>query len=104
MVGAPAVDDDHPEELSYVPFEIASLMTDVSVTYDRELATLTAPEQKSLDYLFEDMDRPLALTFRQSSGYQGLAAAQSFSGHAVKSFYAEIEAPQPTRLAQSTDR
>ena len=104
VVGAPAVDDDHPEELSYVPFEIASLMTDVSVTYNRELATLTAPEQKSLDYLFEDMDRPLALTLRQSSGYQGLAAAQSFSGHAVKSFYAEIEAPQPTRLAQSTDR
>ena len=31
VVGAPEVDDDHPEELSYVPFEIAGLMTDASV-------------------------------------------------------------------------
>ena len=38
------------------------------------------PEQKDISYLFEDMDRPLALDFRPSSGYQGLAAAQSFSG------------------------
>jgi hypothetical protein len=103
VVGAPEVDEEHPEELSYVPFEIASLMTDVSVTYNPAAATLTPPEQRNLSYLFEDMDRPLASTFRTTSGYRGLAAAQSFTGHAVRSVYAELAPQQPTRLAQ-TDR
>ena len=102
MVGAPEVDDDHPEELSYVPFEVASLMTDSSVTYSRTVAPLTHPEQNSTDYLFDDMTSPVALTFRPSSGYQGLAVLQRFSGHAVRSIYAEAETPAPTRLAQST--
>jgi len=104
VVGAPEADDDHPDELSYVPFEVASLMTDRSVTYNRNLGALTAPEQKDIAYLFEDMDHSLALSFRSSSGYQGLAAAQSFSGQAVKSFYAELEAPTQTKLASNTDR
>ena len=103
VVGAPEVDEEHPEELSYVPFEIASLMTDVSVTYNPAAATLTPPEQRNLSYLFEDMDRPLASTFRTTSGYRGLAAAQSFTGRAVRSVYAELAPQQPTRLAQ-TDR
>jgi hypothetical protein len=44
VVGAPEVDDDHPDELSYVPFEIAGLMTDASVTYSRTVAPMTHPE------------------------------------------------------------
>ena len=104
VVGAPEADDDHPEELTYVPFEVASLMTERSVTYNRDLGALTAPEQRDLSYLFEDMDRSLALSFRPSSGYQGLAVAQSFSGQAVKSFYAELETPRTTKLASNTDR
>lgn len=112
VVSAPEVDDDHPEELSYVPFEIAGLMTDTSVTYSRTVAPLTHPEQGNLDYLFEDMDQPVAFTLRKTSGYFGLAAAQRFSGQAVRNLYAELEpathaelepaAPAPTRLAQST--
>ena len=46
VVGAPEADDDHPDELSYVPFEVASLMTERSITYNRNLGALTAPEQK----------------------------------------------------------
>jgi hypothetical protein len=102
VVGAPEVDDDHPEELSYVPFEIAGLMTDASVTYSRTVAPMTHPEQGNLDYLFEDMARPTSFTLRQSSGYAGLASAQRFSGQAVKNLYAEMDTPTPTRLAQST--
>jgi uncharacterized protein YcbK (DUF882 family) len=102
VVGAPEVDEDHPEELSYVPFEIANLMTDSSVAYSKSLAPLTHPEQTSTGYLFDDMSRPLAFNFRATSGYEGLAAAQRFSGHAVRSIYAEADAPAPTRLAQST--
>ena len=102
VVGAPEADDDHPDELSYVPFEIAGLMTDASVTYSRTVAPLTHPEQGNIDYLFEDMDQPTSFTLRNSSGYAGLASAQRFSGQAVRNFYAEMATPAPTRLAQST--
>ena len=102
VVSAPEFDEDHPDELSYVPFETASLMTDTSVARSAEIATLTHPEQHDLDYLLDDMDRPTAFQFRRSSGYRGLASVQQFSGGAVKSLYAEMESPGPTRLAQST--
>ena len=102
VVGAPEVDDDHREQLSYVPFEIAELMTDTSLAYSRTVAPLVHPEQRNIDYMFENMDRPTGFTFRRNKGYQGLAAAQQFSGQAVKSLYAEMEATAPTRLAQST--
>lgn len=102
VVTAPEVDDDHPDELSYVPFEIASLMTDTSVADSQTVAPLTHPEQGNIDYLLDDMDRPTEFKLRASSGYRGLASARQFSGHAVKRLYAEMEAPAPTRLAQST--
>jgi hypothetical protein len=100
VVGAPEVDEDHPEEESYVPFEIAGLMSNTSITYNHLVAHLTHPEQKNLSYLFENMDRPLAATFRKASNYRGLAAAQTFSGAAVRNVYAELAPPAPTRVAQ----
>ncbi len=90
VVGAPEMDDDHPDELSYVPFETASLMTDSSVAESQTIAPLVHPEQNNLAYLFDDMDRPTAFKLRASSGYRGLASAQKFSGDAVKSLYAEL--------------
>ncbi len=99
VAGAPEADDDHPDQLNYAPFEIAELMTDASVTYSR---TLAPPEQGSVEYLFQDMDHPTGFKLRANSGYKGLAAAQRFSGQAVKALYAEVEGPAPTRLAQST--
>jgi len=101
VVGAPEVDDDHPDELSYVPFDTANLMTETSVAYSRTVAPLTHPEQDNIDYLLDDMDQPTNFKLRQSSGYHGLASAQHFSGDAVRSLYAEMEAPAPTRLAQN---
>jgi len=101
VVSAPEVDEDHLEESSYVPFEIAGLMTNTSITYNHLVAHLTHPEQKNLSYLFEGMDHPLAATFRKTSGYHGLSAAQTFSGRAVRSVYAELAPPAPTRLAQA---
>ena len=103
VVSAPEADDDHPDALAYVPFEIAGLMTDASVTYSRTVAPLSHPEQQDLDYVFDEMDQPTSFTLRKSSGYVSLAAAQTFSGHAVRSLYAEMEpqAAAPTRLAQS---
>ena len=100
VVGAPEADDDHPDELSYVPFEIASLMTDASVAHDRAAADLSPPEQDDLSYLFEDMERPIAASFRPRSRFQGLAAAQRFTGDAVRNVYAEIGPAGPTHIAQ----
>jgi uncharacterized protein YcbK (DUF882 family) len=102
VVSAPEVDDDHPDELSYVPFETASLMTETSVAYSTTVAPLVHPEQVNLDYLFDDMDEPTAFTLRKTSGYSDLASAQQFSGQAVKSLYAEVEqAPAPTLIAST---
>jgi uncharacterized protein YcbK (DUF882 family) len=104
VVSAPAVDDDHPEEMSYVPFEIASLMTEGSVAYSTTVAPLIHPEQENLDYIFDDMDGPAAFTLRKSSGYTGLASAQRFSGDAVKSLYAEMEPAKPGRTVLASRR
>jgi len=101
VVGAPELDDDHPDELSYVPFEIADLMTDASVAFSRTVAPMTPPEQDNIDYLLDDMDQPTKFELRQTSGYRGLASAQHFSGEAVKSLYAEMDAPAPTRIADN---
>jgi uncharacterized protein YcbK (DUF882 family) len=103
VVSGPEADDDHPDALAYVPFEIAGLMTDASVTYSRTVAPLSPPDQQNLDYLFDDMDQPTSLTLRKSSGYVSRAAAQRFSGQAVRSMYAEAApvAPAPTQLAQN---
>ena len=101
VVSAPEVDDDHPDEASYVPFEIVTLMTDESIGFSRTVAPLVHPAQGNLDHVFDDTDRPSAFKLRKSSGYTGLASAQQFSGQAVKSLYAEVDAdkPTPTRLA-----
>jgi hypothetical protein len=45
VVSGPEVDEDHPEEMSYVPFEIAGLMTDASVAFSHTVAPLTHPEE-----------------------------------------------------------
>ena len=100
VVSAPEADDDHPDELSYVPFEIASLMSDDSVARSREAADLSPPEQNDTAYLFEDMDRPVAASFRPRSSFNGLAMAQRFSGEAIRNLYAEIGPKGPTTLAQ----
>jgi len=98
-IGVPEVDDEHPDELSYVPLETASLMTEASVSYS---GTLTQPEQKDLGHLFEGMDKPTKFELRPTSGYQGLASVQQFSGAAVRRLYAGVDTTGPTRLAQST--
>jgi uncharacterized protein YcbK (DUF882 family) len=101
VVGAPEVDDDHPDELSYTPFETASLMTDESLAFSRTVAPLTHPEQKNIDYLFKGMDRPTDFKLRRTSGYRNLASVQKFSGKAVRRLYAEMEDSGPIQLAQA---
>jgi len=101
VVGAPAFDDDHPDELSYQLIETASLMSDTSIAHDREIAPLTHPEQGNIDYLFEDMDQPARFMLRRTSGYLGLASVQTLTGPAVRHLYASLPKQGPTRLARA---
>ena len=78
------------------------MLTNLRYFVQRNDRTLTHPEQNDLSYLFDDMDRPTAFHFRRGSGYWNMASAQSFSGDAVRSLYAQADTQKPTRLAQST--
>ena len=60
-----------------------------------------------VDAIYDDMAKPTAFTFRKNSDYTGLAAAQTFSGHAVRGLYAQFAAAEPattapTQLAQNS--
>ena len=98
-VDAPAFDDDHPDELTYVPVETARLMAVPSMAHDRQMAPLSAPEQSSVDYMFRDMDQPARFVLRPSSGYLGIASIRTLTGPAVRRLYANAPKKGPTRLA-----
>ncbi|MDJ0514243.1 MAG: DUF882 domain-containing protein [Methyloceanibacter sp.] len=98
-VDAPAFDDDHPGELTYVPVETARLMAVPSMAHDRDVAPLSHPEQRNIDYMFRDMDQPARFALRPSSGYLGLASIRTMTGPAVRSLYAAAPKKGPTRLA-----
>jgi uncharacterized protein YcbK (DUF882 family) len=97
---APEVDDDHPDQSSYIPFPLDPLLTDDSVAHSSEMA-LNHPDQSSHDHLFDEMDRSLPVRFAARSGFTGLHQAQGFSGPAVRSFYTEIANHGLARLAQA---
>ncbi|WP_208454386.1 DUF882 domain-containing protein [Methyloligella sp. GL2] len=98
VLALPAEDDEHPEEsLSYIQYDVATLLTERSVGYDRTIAPLQAPEQSRIAYLFEDLPVPQALELRDSGRVMSLARRQGFEGAAVKSLYAAL--PGRTQLA-----
>lgn len=98
-VNAPAFDDDHPDELTYVPVETARLMAVPSMAHDREVAPLAHPEQGDIDYMFEDLEGSTRFALRPSSGYLGLASIRTLTGPAVPSLIASVADKGPTRLA-----
>ena len=100
VVGAPEVDDDHPDELSYVPFETASLMTDTSIAKIRKSRRSSIPSRAISTTCSRIWTGRRPSSSARTSGYRGLASAQKFSGDAVRSLYAEVEAAAPTRLAR----
>jgi len=100
-VDGPAFDDDHPAELTYVPVETARLMAVPSMAHDRDVAPLAHPEQRNIDYMFDDMDGSARFVLRPSSGYLGLASIQTLTGPAVRSLYASAPKKGPTRVAQA---
>lgn len=98
-VNAPAFDDDHPDELTYVAVETARLMAVPSMAHDREVAPMSHPEQGNIDYMFRDMEGSSRFGLRPSSGYLGLASIRTLTGPAVPSLYASAPKEGPTRLA-----
>ena len=98
-VEAPAFDDDHPDDLTFVAVETARLMAVPSMAHDREVAPLSHPEQGNIDYMFRDMDGSARVALRPSSGYLGLASIQTLTGPAVPRLYAAAPKNGPTRIA-----
>ena len=98
-VDAPAFDDDHPDELTYVAVETARLMAVPSMAHDREVAPMSHPEQGDIDYMFRDMEGSSRFGLRPSSGYLGLASIRTLTGPAVPRLYAAAPKEGPTRLA-----
>ena len=80
---APDFDEDHPEEVSYRPFPIATLLTESASADDAALVKLVPPDvARTLDLLD---DRPVVLPLHLRSGEQKaeVAKAQQFRGDAV---------------------
>ncbi|WP_108682909.1 DUF882 domain-containing protein [Methyloceanibacter sp. wino2] len=98
-VDAPAFDDDHPDELTYVAVETARLMAVPSMAHDREVAPMSHPEQGDINYMFRDMEGSSRFGLRPSSGYLGLASIRTLTGPAVPRLYAAAPKEGPTRLA-----
>jgi hypothetical protein len=72
-----------------------------SIAHDREVATLSAPEQDNVDYMFRDMERSVRFTLRPSSDYLGLASIQTLTGPAVARVYASARKNGPVQLASA---
>jgi uncharacterized protein YcbK (DUF882 family) len=87
------------QQLSSPSYTVAALMHDTPVGDDRNIAPLVRPEQTNIAYLFEDLDIPEGLSLRNTTAVMSLATQESFTGPAVRSLYAGLREPAPTRLA-----
>jgi uncharacterized protein YcbK (DUF882 family) len=82
-VGAPAYDEEHPEELSYRPFPIAPYLTATPSADDPALARLVHPDvSKTLELLDQAGSMP-PMRLRPGQQVARLMWAQQFRGGAV---------------------
>ena len=99
-VGAPAFDEEHPEELFYRPFPVVPYITETASADDNALQTLVHPSiEETLDYLVANgsPDRPLEL--RPGPSTANLLWALAFSGASSDSTRGALaaRAPDPAR-------
>lgn len=99
---APEYDDDHPDELSYRPFELAPLLTETASFDDPALATLVAPDADQALDMLDDEDMAPPMQFGAGQPKVALAWAQQFSGDAVH--LAAMEAAPVPKKPQLTAR
>ncbi len=94
-------DPEHPEELSYQPSSIVSLMSDTPVSDDGTLMALVAPDHSKQDYLLTRPERGISLPMRRGTGVFHIASEWQFSGRAVKNLIArEPAAPRPAEKSR----
>lgn len=99
-VGAPAFDEEHPEELFYRPFPVVPYITQTASADDNALQVLVHPSiEETLDYLVANgsPDRPLEL--RPGPSTANLLWALAFSGASSDSTRGALAArtPDPSR-------
>ncbi len=82
-VRAPAYDDEHPEELSYRPFPVLPLMSEKSVSENRQLASLTQPDFKRTYLLIGEPVQRIQMNFRPGMQFVEMLWTSQFTGEAV---------------------
>lgn len=85
-------DDEHPEELYYVPVAVLPLMNDTPVSRETGAIAMVAPEFESTGYLLSEPERKMALHLEPSGGLQQIADASRFTGPAVRNLMVLPEA------------
>jgi uncharacterized protein YcbK (DUF882 family) len=82
---------EHPEELSYTVYAVLPLLGEASISADRQLAQLTAPQTDEDGYLLRDPEEFRPAQFAEGLGYSRKLKAASF----IES----DSAPRPIRTA-----
>ncbi|HEX2840305.1 DUF882 domain-containing protein [Hyphomicrobium sp.] len=105
-MAAPEYDEDHPDELSYRPFELAPLLTETASFDDPALATMEALDPSTTLDVLDDEGTALPLRFGAEHQQTAMAWAQEFSGEAVHldAMTAAVEAPLPAPDARLVSR
>lgn len=100
VMSLPAQDEEHPEEaLTFAHYNVAILMSDRPVGYDREIAPMIHPRQNDPAIVFEELSVPHALQLRDTDRVMSLAMTDRFEGAAVRSLYAALPGNNGTKLA-----
>lgn len=93
-------DEEHPEEgLTFAHYQIATLMSDQGVGYDRTIAPLVHPKRDSLAFDFRNIAIPHPLSLRNTDRVMSVAMSRRFEGAAWRNLYAALPAQAETRLA-----
>ncbi len=77
-------DAEHPEELTYLPFSVVTLLGDARIASDRQLAQLTAPGADEEGYLFKDHEGGYSASLAKGLGYTQKLALVTFGTSSSK--------------------
>ncbi len=100
---APAFDEEHPDELSYRPFQILPLMTTIPVAQNKTLVAMVEPKYDRVYELLASSEN-IPMQFRPSSRDAHALWDKQFKGKAIlniRQHTRNIQPPtRPHRLAQ----
>ncbi len=99
---APAFDEEHPDELSYRPFQLLPLMSDKPVAQNTMLVAMVEPKYELVHELLLSSEN-IPMQFRPSSSEAHALWNAQFKGKAIVNIRRHAQntsSPKPQRLAQ----